>query len=138
MSPQADIEGLVDDFAAEQDELRGLLASLADEDWTHPTPAAGWDVRDQVSHLADTEEWAVDTLTGGPRAINEVVAERRRQGSAHRPAATELAAAVFATDPVCGMAVEIKAGAVTAELDGVTHYFCGPGCRAAFLAPAPA
>ena len=71
-------------------------------------------------------------------ALAEVVAERRKQGSAHRSSTTEVAAAIFGTDPVCGMAVEIKPGALTAERDGVTHYFCGPGCRASFLAAAPA
>ena len=71
-------------------------------------------------------------------AMAEVVAERRRQGPAQRSAAAEQAAAIFATDPVCGMAVEIKPGALTAERGGVTHYFCGPGCRTAFLAEAKA
>jgi xanthine dehydrogenase accessory factor len=71
-------------------------------------------------------------------ALAEIVAERRRQGPADRTALVEDAAAVFATDPVCGMAVEIKAGALTAKRDGVTHYFCGPGCRDAFLASTPA
>ena len=70
-------------------------------------------------------------------ALAEVVAERRKQGPAvHRSDPTEIAAAVFATDPVCGMAVEIKPGALTAERDGVTQYFCGPGCRTTFLAAA--
>jgi xanthine dehydrogenase accessory factor len=69
-------------------------------------------------------------------ALAEVVAERRKQGSGHRSAAAEEAAAIFATDPICGMAVEIKPGALTAEREGVTHYFCGPGCRASFLAAA--
>ena len=67
-------------------------------------------------------------------ALAEVVAERRRKGPADRAALVEEAAAVFATDPVCGMSVEIKAGALTAERSGETHYFCGPGCRDAFLA----
>jgi xanthine dehydrogenase accessory factor len=71
-------------------------------------------------------------------AMAEVVAERRKQGPAHRSAVAEVAAAIFATDPVCGMAVEIKPGALTAERDGVTEYFCGPGCRTAFLAAAKA
>ena len=61
---------VLDDFEAEQRELEALLRDLADDDWSRPTPAAGWDVRDQVSHLADTEELAHDTATGGPRQIN--------------------------------------------------------------------
>jgi uncharacterized protein (TIGR03084 family) len=54
----------------EQRDLEALLSDLAEADWSEPTPAAGWDVRDQVSHLADTEELAHDTATGGPRQIN--------------------------------------------------------------------
>ena len=71
-------------------------------------------------------------------ALAEVVAERRRQGPADRTALVEDAAAVFAGDPVCGMSVEIKAGALTAERKGETHYFCGPACRDTFLAAAQA
>lgn len=71
-------------------------------------------------------------------ALAEVVAERRRKGPADHAALVEEAAAVFATDPVCGMSVEIKAGALTAERNGEAHYFCGPGCRDTFLAAAQA
>ena len=67
-------------------------------------------------------------------ALAEVVAERRRRGPAGRTALLEQAAAVFATDPVCGMAVEIMAGALTAERNREAHYFCGLACRDAFLA----
>jgi xanthine dehydrogenase accessory factor len=70
--------------------------------------------------------------------LADVVGERRRHGPAHPSAAAEEAAAVFATDPICGMAVEVKPGALTAEREGVTHYFCGPGCRTSFLAAATA
>ena len=61
---------IVDDYEAEQQELYEVLRPLHDEQWLTPTPAAGWDVRDSVSHLAHTEEVAYDTITGGPRAIN--------------------------------------------------------------------
>lgn len=65
---------ILDDYEAEQQELYGVLVDLDAEQWLRPTPAAGWDVRDSVSHLADTEEIAVDTATGGPRALNEEAA----------------------------------------------------------------
>lgn len=54
----------------EQEDLRGVLVGLSEDQWLIPTPAHGWDVRDQVSHLADTEEIAHDTMTGGPRQLN--------------------------------------------------------------------
>lgn len=36
-------------------------------------------------------------------------------------------------DPVCGMTVAATAADPSAVLDGVTWWFCGPGCRQAFL-----
>jgi uncharacterized protein len=36
-----------------------------------------------------------------------------------------------ATDPMCGMTVD-RAKALRLERDGVTYYFCGPGCRERF------
>ena len=62
----ADID---DDYEAEQAELHELLIGLDDDAFARPTPAAGWDVRDQVSHLAHTEQVAYDTATGGPRSL---------------------------------------------------------------------
>ncbi|MFI4951453.1 MAG: XdhC family protein, partial [Caulobacterales bacterium] len=44
-------------------------------------------------------------------ALAEVVAVRRKNRPSQRSAATEEAAAIFATDPIWGMAVEIKPGA---------------------------
>jgi uncharacterized protein (TIGR03084 family) len=72
---------VLDDLEAEQRDLEALLRELAEPEWARPTPAAGWDVRDQVSHLADTEELAHDTATGGPRQIN-VEVERHPSGDA--------------------------------------------------------
>jgi uncharacterized protein (TIGR03084 family) len=62
----------VDDLAAEQAALRAALDGLAPSDWFRPTPSWGWDVRDTISHLADTDEMAVDTMTGGPHSLNAV------------------------------------------------------------------
>lgn len=39
----------------------------------------------------------------------------------------------FATDPVCHMQVDTSnPPGGTAEYEGTTYYFCGPGCRVAF------
>jgi uncharacterized protein (TIGR03084 family) len=62
----------VADLAAEQDALHDCVAELAPDDWLRPTPARGWDVRDTISHLADTDEMAIDTVRDGPRALNAV------------------------------------------------------------------
>ena len=55
----ADIDGLVRDALAEHDDLRAILAGISAGDWERPTPAAGWTVRDQISHLAyfDSAAW---------------------------------------------------------------------------------
>ncbi len=58
-----------------------------------------------------------------------------------RPSATPLDAAAAgapatsasAVDPVCGMSVEMATARHTADVDGVTYYFCGAGCRRRFL-----
>lgn len=49
---------LLDDLIAEEHALDEMVERLDDESWTRPTPAAGWTVRDQLAHLAATEEWA--------------------------------------------------------------------------------
>jgi uncharacterized protein (TIGR03084 family) len=64
---------VVDDLVAEQQSFADLLARLAPGDWDRPSAAAGWTVRDQVAHLADTEEVAADTITGGPRRFPRAV-----------------------------------------------------------------
>ena len=53
-----DMAELVADLAAESSALTAMLAPLAPADWDRPTPAAGWAIRDQVSHLAYFDETA--------------------------------------------------------------------------------
>jgi xanthine dehydrogenase accessory factor len=49
-----------------------------------------------------------------------------------RPAAASPAPAT-AVDPVCGMSVAVASARHTAELDGVTYYFCCASCRGKFV-----
>lgn len=35
-------------------------------------------------------------------------------------------------DPVCGMMVDPAKAAASYEYEGVTYYFCAPGCKASF------
>ena len=53
------MSGLADDLAAESAVLRGLLVPLDEDGWRQPTPAAGWSVLDQVTHLAWFDEAAL-------------------------------------------------------------------------------
>jgi len=48
----ADLAALCRDALAEHDDLRAILVGIPPADWERPTPAAGWTVRDQLSHLA--------------------------------------------------------------------------------------
>jgi len=57
------MDALADDLAAESEVLRELLAPLPEEGWRSPTPAAGWSVADQVSHLAYFDDVAVQSAT---------------------------------------------------------------------------
>lgn len=69
--PMSLMDQAVAELEAEQRALEAILSRLTADKWSLPTPARGWDVRDQVSHLADTNEIALDTATGGPRQLNE-------------------------------------------------------------------
>jgi xanthine dehydrogenase accessory factor len=65
----------------------------------------------------------------------EIVAQSPRvvlpaSGAADVPAAGEPAVAI---DPVCGMEVAVTTASISAQHDGRTAYFCGTGCRQAFL-----
>lgn len=68
------LDDLVADLAGEQLELMEPLRGLGADDWFRPSPSWGWDVRDTVAHLADTDELALDTLSGGPRSLMVFVA----------------------------------------------------------------
>ncbi len=53
------MSALADDLAAESAVLRALLVPLDEDGWRQPTPAAGWSVLDQVTHLAWFDEAAL-------------------------------------------------------------------------------
>jgi len=72
---------IVNDLRAEQAALDALLAPLSAGQWLAPTPAAGWDVRDSVSHLAVIDELALLCVRGDGRAGAE---ELQRLGSSGR------------------------------------------------------
>jgi uncharacterized protein (TIGR03084 family) len=85
------VASLTDDLLAESAGLRAVLAPRPDSDWARPTPAAGWTVTDQVSHLAyfddvtrisvtDPDRFRADAqqlATGGPDFPDRVAAQYR-------------------------------------------------------------
>jgi uncharacterized protein (TIGR03084 family) len=85
-----DIQVLCDDLAAEGDELIAMVAGLDAAGWAAPTPAEGWNVRDQVAHVARFDDAARLSIVdpagfeasrpgpGGPSGIVDAAAERDR------------------------------------------------------------
>ncbi|WP_433858360.1 maleylpyruvate isomerase family mycothiol-dependent enzyme [Streptomyces kronopolitis] len=61
------------DLREEHRAFAALLSCVGEADWERPSAAAGWTIRDQVAHLADTEEVAADTLLDGPRAFGRAL-----------------------------------------------------------------
>jgi uncharacterized protein (TIGR03084 family) len=57
------MDQLTHDLAGETEALRALLVELSADDWELATPARGWAIRDQVSHLAYFDDAAVRSAT---------------------------------------------------------------------------
>lgn len=50
------MDAICDDLDAEHAALDAFLADLTEEQWTTDTPAEGWTIKDQISHLAYFDE----------------------------------------------------------------------------------
>jgi len=74
-----DLPALVADLEAETTDLLALLGPLPTEDWERPTPAEGWRIRDQVSHLAYFDDAAVQALVD-PDGFRAAAAEVMGRG----------------------------------------------------------
>jgi uncharacterized protein (TIGR03084 family) len=57
------MQHLCDDLEAEHAELDRLVADLSEQQWSRETPAAGWMIRDQISHLWYFDRKALLALT---------------------------------------------------------------------------
>jgi uncharacterized protein (TIGR03084 family) len=66
------MNALADDLAAETADLRDLLLPLSDADWRRSTPAEGWCIGDQVSHLAYFDDVAVQAATDADGFLAEL------------------------------------------------------------------
>jgi uncharacterized protein (TIGR03084 family) len=75
----ADMTALVADLAAESAVTRALVAPLDQPGWHTPTPAAGWDIADQISHLAYFDEVTVRSALE-PERFEAELAEARASG----------------------------------------------------------
>lgn len=65
-------------------------------------------------------------------AILAELVKLRVEGDLELPLPTEGTAVQEATDPVCGMTVQIGPSTYQAEHDGQTYYFCCPSCQRTF------
>lgn len=63
------LEEVIADLRAETAQLDSVLAGLDEQGWRTETPAVGWDVRDTIGHLADTDDVMFDSITGGARNL---------------------------------------------------------------------
>jgi uncharacterized protein (TIGR03084 family) len=61
---------ILSDLVAEEQHLDQFLQGLADREWKKKTPAVGWTIQDQVSHLAYVEGVAAEVLGQGKGRID--------------------------------------------------------------------
>ena len=59
----ADMHALARDLTAESAVLRGMIGDLDEAGWHTPTPAEGWSIGDQISHLAFFDDAAIQSAT---------------------------------------------------------------------------
>jgi len=76
----ADMAALASDLAAETTVTWDLVAGLGEAGWRTPTPAAGWDIADQIGHLAYFDEAAVSSAVG-PGEFRARLAEAQAAGT---------------------------------------------------------
>jgi uncharacterized protein (TIGR03084 family) len=74
-----DYQALCDDLAAEHTALDAIVTPLTEAQWSMPTPAENWSIRDTVLHLALSDEAA--TLAACDPPGFEAYREQRRQGT---------------------------------------------------------
>ena len=58
-----ELSDIVADLTTEHDELDRVMAPLDDDGWDEPTPAEGWSIRDQITHLRFFDEQALLAVT---------------------------------------------------------------------------
>jgi uncharacterized protein (TIGR03084 family) len=79
-----DMEGICRDLEAEQADLDRLLMGLSPAAWECETPAVGWTIRDQVSHLGTTDRVATIAAADPARFTAEILTQDRSHRMAHQ------------------------------------------------------
>jgi uncharacterized protein (TIGR03084 family) len=70
----ADLRALTLDLVYESASLGAMLAALTADQWRLPTPAPGWTIADQVSHLAYFDETTLTSIRDPERFRREAAA----------------------------------------------------------------
>lgn len=123
----ADIPGLLADLAAETAVVDAMVARLAPARWDTPTPAAGWAVRDQISHLAHFDRAATLAVTD-PQRFRAEAAELATLG----PSFPDVVAARYRTMPPA----QLLAWSRRARRDLLTAFRAAdPGLRLPWYGP---
>ncbi|MDH6123808.1 TIGR03084 family metal-binding protein [Kitasatospora sp. GP82] len=134
----ADLTALLDDLRAESTDLDDLVAGLDLDGLTTPTPAAGWTIAHQLSHLAWTDRWSL-LAARDPEGF-QAAAEREFTSGADPVEAG--AAEGVGEEPVALLARwrtgrdELLAALRTAEAAGLRLPWFGPPMKPATMATA--
>ncbi len=72
-----DMHAICTDLHAEHAALDALLVGLDEAAWDTPTPALGWMVRDQISHLGSTDRTATIAAAEPQRFATEILTHPR-------------------------------------------------------------
>jgi uncharacterized protein (TIGR03084 family) len=128
---------VVDDLAAENDDLDTRVANLDEAGWRTPTPAVGWDVAHQVAHLAWTDHASLLAVTD-PAGFTALLADAAQDPTGF----VDTAAAEGAATPVAELLARWRTGraellvALAAVPSGVKIPWFGPPMSAASMATA--
>jgi uncharacterized protein (TIGR03084 family) len=87
----ADAAPIVNELAAESDELDAMVAGLPENRWRELTPAQGWTIAHQIGHLLWTDRVALTSVTDEP-AFGAILATAAADPSGFVDAAAEEAA----------------------------------------------
>lgn len=72
---------VANDWRDECETLNAVLEALDGDAWHKETPAVGWDTRDTVGHLADTNDLMYASITGEGRDLFTEAQAAAREGS---------------------------------------------------------
>ena len=66
------VKQIIEDLYAEQESLDAIVAHIDEVTWCEQTPAVGWNVSDQIGHLAFFDGRAAIAITDGPAFAAEL------------------------------------------------------------------